>query len=61
MINGVPVFKSSLVPLTSVDKKTGHAIRILYFEVDGKILVHPDRWDEFQKLTGETECDKDSR
>lgn len=43
MLGGIPVRKSSLVPLHDPD---GEPLMFIRFE--DTILVHPDRWDEFQ-------------
>ncbi len=43
---GVPVIENRLVPLFR-EADDGERVPILAFVVCGKVLVHPDRWEEF--------------
>lgn len=42
--NGLPLIVSALVPLTRIDPATGATVYIAYWKVDGRILMHPDRF-----------------
>lgn len=50
----VPIFQTPHVPLTRTEDD-GTVRDALCWFVDGRILVHPDRWNAFQALVN-TRC-----
>lgn len=55
-LGSIPVVKNPTVPLTrkerdenGVEVMGGAEEPVLFWQIDGAIHVHPDRWDEFEK------------
>lgn len=45
----VPVVEDPNVSLTRTEED-GSVTQVLCWHIDGKILVHPDRWEQFKSL-----------
>jgi hypothetical protein len=44
---GMQVFKDPNIPLQRTNRETGEIEDAFFWLIDGKVLVHPDRWDLF--------------